>query len=146
MRLLAETADLNLFRPFPDLETSELAVLHLQNRGVVGLQIKTIAIDRARRKGPVMVRASSFRSSPTTYFTVLAWLRDEDRFHEECLLIPSEDLRSITQPKESSGHLRFEWLPGSRSPSRLDVYRRQLKGLGSDVRAILVSGQARRSS
>ena len=138
VRLLADSADLNLFRPFPDLETSELAVLHLQTRRVLGLQMKTIGVDGKRPSEPVMVLASSFRADPTTYFVVLAWSRDEDRFHDECLLIPSEELQSITQPKESSGHLRFEWHPGSRSQSRLDPYRRQLSTLVSAVEAILL--------
>ena len=40
VRLLAESGDLNLFRPFPDLETSELAVLHLESRRVLGIQVK----------------------------------------------------------------------------------------------------------
>jgi len=44
-RLLAESGDLNLFRPFPDLETSELAALHLATRRVLGIQIKTIGVD-----------------------------------------------------------------------------------------------------
>ena len=138
VRLLAPGTDLNLFRPFPDLETSELVVLHLQTRRVLGLQIKTIGVDSVRTSEPVMVLASSFRASPSTYFVVLAWLRDEDRFHEECLLIPSEELRSITQPKESSGHLKFEWHPGSRSQKRLDAYRRQSSGLRSNIEAILL--------
>ena len=138
VRLLAEGSGLNLFRPFPDLETSELAVLHLQTRRVIGLQIKAIGVDPAHAKGAVMVLASSFRPSPTTYFVVLAWLREEGRFHEECLLIPSEELRTITQPKESSGHLRFEWRPGSRSQKRLDAYRHQASGLQSDVEAMLL--------
>ena len=137
VRLLAGSPDLNLFRPFPDLETSELAVLHLKTHSVVGLQIKTIGVDDAHPAGAVMVLASSFRPSPTTYFVVLAWLREENRFYEESLLIPSEDLRSIAQPSESDGHLRFEWRPGSRSQKRLDGYRRQLSSLGSDVEAIL---------
>ena len=32
VRRLAQDADLNLFRPFPDLETAELAILHRQTR------------------------------------------------------------------------------------------------------------------
>jgi len=40
IRLLAENGELNLFRPFPDLETSELAALDLNTRRVLGLQIK----------------------------------------------------------------------------------------------------------
>ena len=140
VRLLAEGPDLNLFRPFPDLETSELAVLHLQTRNVVGLQIKTVGVDSVRPSGAVLVLASSFRSSPTTYFVVLAWLREEGRFHEECLLIPSEELRSITEPSVSSGHLRFEWRPGSGSQKRLDGYRHQRSTLGSGVEGMLLQG------
>ena len=131
VRLLADGADLNLFRPFPDLETSELVILHLQTRRVVGLQIKTIGVDSAHPSWAVMVLVSSFRPSPTTYFAVLAWLRDENRFHEECLLIPSGELLSITQPKESSGHLKFEWHPGSHSQKHLDPYRRPLSTLSN---------------
>jgi len=59
------------------------------------------------------VRESSFRSSPTTYFVVLAWLRDEAKFHAECLLIPSEEFRDICQPALTEGNLKFEWRPGS---------------------------------
>jgi hypothetical protein len=135
--LLSQWADLNLFRPFPDLETSELAILHRQNRHVVGLQIKTISVDPAHPREPVMVKASSFRPSPTTYFVVLAWLREENRFHEESLLIPSNDLKSVVLPKELKGHLAFDRHPGARSQSRLDVYRRKLSRLGSEVQTIL---------
>lgn len=140
VRRLAHGSDLNLFRPFPDLETAELAILHRQNRNVIGSQIKTIAIDAAHPRESVMVLASSFRPSVTTYFVVLAWLRDEDRFCEEYLLIPSEDLRSIAEPHESKGHWRFMWHPGSRSQHQLDRYRRQLSELESDVQGILLSG------
>ena len=135
--LLSGCANLNLFRPFPDLETCELAILHRQNRHVVGLQIKTISVDATHPSEPVMVWASSFRPSPTTYFVVLAWLRDENRFHEESLLIPSNDLKSVVFPKELKGHLAFDWHPGARSQPRLDVYRRELSRLGSEVQAIL---------
>jgi hypothetical protein len=129
VRLLAESGDLNLFRPFPDLETSELAVLHLESRRVLGIQVKTRGVDAANPATTVNVRASSFRSSPTTYFVVLAWLRDEARFHDECLLIPSEEFRDICQPALTEGNLKFEWHPGSTAPGHLDPYRVPVKGL-----------------
>src|SRR5260370_24459731 len=88
-RRLAEAGDLNAFRPFPDLETAEIAVLDLNSRRVIGLQVKTVDIDQGRLHATVNVRGSRFRPSPTTFFTVLAWLRDESRFHEEFLLIPT---------------------------------------------------------
>jgi hypothetical protein len=122
-RLLAENGDLNLFRPFPDLETSELAALHLTSRRVLGVQIKTVGVDPAHPAGTVGIHASSFRPSPTTYFVVLAWLRKEHRFHAECLLIPSQELRAICKPHESEGHLSFDWHPGSAAATHLDRYR-----------------------
>ncbi|HEY1456812.1 MAG TPA: hypothetical protein VGG31_09965 [Candidatus Dormibacteraeota bacterium] len=135
--LLSASPDLNLFRPFPDLETAELVALHLQTRRAAGLQIKTVGIDSSHPTGAVMVLASSFRPSPTTYLVVLAWLRDEARFHEQCLLIPSEELSALAQPNESEGHLRIEWTPGSRSPGRLDAHRRRLADLNADVVALV---------
>lgn len=133
IRGLAAVGDLNLFRPFPDLETSELAVLHVGTRHVVGLQIKTHGVDTAHPAATVNVRASSFRPSPSTHFVVLAWLREENRFHEMCLLIPSEDFRTICQPEETRGSLKFEWHPGSTSQSRLRKYQHGLSELRSLV-------------
>jgi hypothetical protein len=139
VRLLAQRVDLNLFRPFPDLETAELAVLHRQNQQVLGLQIKTTAVDSGHPLGAVMVLASSFRASPTTYFAVLAWNSENSGFCDECLIIPSADLRSVASARESLGHFMFRWHPGSRSQPRLDPYRRRLSSLGSEVEAILLA-------
>jgi hypothetical protein len=141
VRLLAESGDLNLFRPFPDLETSELAVLHLESRRVLGIQVKTRGVDAANPATTVNVRASSFRSSPTTYFVVLAWLRDEARFHDECLLIPSEEFRDICQPALTEGNLKFEWHPGSAAHSHLDKYRMRRHDLRREA-MLRLSGEA----
>jgi hypothetical protein len=137
-RLLAEDSGLNLFRPFPDLETSELAVLHLESRRVMGIQVKTVGVDPAHPSATVMVLASSFRPSPSTYIVVLGWLRQEARFHDECLVIPSEELHDVAEPKLSHGHLEFDWHPGSTAESQLNSYRRELSELRN-----LVSGLAR---
>lgn len=138
-RRLAEDADLNLFRPFPDLETAELAVLHLGSRRVVGIQVKTVGVDSAHPSATIAVRALSFRPAPTTYFVVLAWVREEGRFHEECLVIPSEELRGFAQ--ESEGHLKFEFHPGSTTQERLDRFRHPLSNLPAAI-AGLVSAKA----
>jgi hypothetical protein len=130
-RRLAEDSSLNLFRPFPDLETAELAVLHLSSRHVVGIQVKTVGVDKAQPSATIAVRASSFRPAPTTYFAVLAWLRTENRFHEECLVIPSEELREFAQ--ESEGHLKFEFHPGSTTQGRLNPFRHELAQLAAQV-------------
>jgi hypothetical protein len=135
-RRLAEAGDLNLFRPFPDSETAEIAVLHLDTRRVIGLQVKTVDIDQARRHATVNVYASSFRASPTTYFVVLAWLRDESRFHEECLLIPSLQLPNVAHD-EGYGHLEFEFRPGSKGQGQLDAYKYGLNQLLNRVSSLV---------
>ena len=60
---LAESGELNVFRPFPDLETSELAVLHLESRRVLGVQVKTGGVDAAHPTARINIRAASFRPS-----------------------------------------------------------------------------------
>jgi hypothetical protein len=132
VRRLAEAGELNLFRPFPDLETVELAVLHLITRRVVGLQIKTVDISRARLRATVNIRGLSFRSSPTTFFVVLGWLRDESRFHERCLLVPSEKVREFAHD-DGHGHLEFEFHADSAGPAWLDRYQIALNELRSGV-------------
>jgi hypothetical protein len=139
-RLLAEGSDLNLFRPFPDSETAELAVLQLASRRVVGLQIKTVGIDRARPSATVAVLASSFTPAPSTYFVVLAWLREEGRFHDWCLLMPSEDLRSVAA-QDTYGHLKFEFHPDPPKHGRLDGFRLERSTLRSALEDLL-SGES----
>lgn len=134
IRLLAEDAsELNLFRPFPDLETSELAVLHLTSRRTIGLQVKTISVDSAHPAGTVTIHAASFRPSSSTYFVCLAWLREERRFHDECLLIPSEEIRGICAPSARDGHLHFDWHPGSSTSAHIDPYRTSIAMLASQL-------------
>jgi hypothetical protein len=135
-RRLAESAELNLFRPFPDLETAELGVLHLQSRRVLGIQVKTVGVDATRPSATVAVRALSFRPAPTTHFVVLAWVREEGRFHDECLLIPSEELAAIAG-KDVYGHLKFEFHPGSKTQERLDEFRCPTASLPKAIAALL---------
>jgi hypothetical protein len=131
IRLLAEDGDLNMFRCFPDIETSELVVRHLTSRRVLGIQIKTIGVSAAHPSGTVSVLTSSFRPSATTYFVVLAWQEDERQFDEECLLIPSIRLAEMAQLRGS--HLSFDWHPGSTSASQLDSYRVPVRALPAAV-------------
>src|SRR5579864_4830759 len=135
IRLLAEDGELDLFRCFPDLETSELVVLHLTSRRVGGLQIKTIGVDAARPAATVSILASSFRAAPTTRFVVLGWLRDQGRFAEECLLIPSVDITGVCGPSDRGGYLKFDWRLGSPATTQLDRFRRPLKTLARAVRS-----------
>jgi hypothetical protein len=139
-RLLAASSDLNLFRPFPDSETTELAVLHLESRRVLGLQVKTVGIDSARPSATVAVLASSFTPAPSTYFVVLAWLREDSRFHDWCLLMPSEDLRSVAT-EDAYGHVKFEFHPDSRRQGPPDGFRLQLSSVRIEIEGLL-SGKA----
>lgn len=139
-RLLAVDGELDLFRCFPDLETAELVALHLASRRVLGLQIKTIGVDADHPAGTVSILLSSFRSSPTTRFVVLGWLRVQKRFHEECLFIPSEDIADVCEPSERTGHLDFDWHPGSRAATHLDRFRLPLSTLAAEVRSALAAG------
>jgi hypothetical protein len=134
-RRLAEAEELNLFRPFPDLETVELAVRHRPSGHVVGIQIKTVSVDPVNPNRPVDIYMSSFRPAPTTYFTVVAWMPDARRFHDECLVIPSEDILSFARP--AGPHYKFEFNPGSTKQARLDKYRRALSDLATDVERLL---------
>jgi hypothetical protein len=131
-RLLAESGDLNVFRPFPDSETAELAVLHLDTRRVVGLQVKTVDVDETRLHATVNVYAPSFRPAPNTFIVVLASLRDQSRFHEDALLIPSAELLSLAHG-DGYKHLSFDWLPRSATSSHLDKYRLVLGELRARV-------------
>jgi hypothetical protein len=135
IRQLAEAEQLSLFRPFPDLETVELAVRHVHSGHVVGLQIKTVSVDAKRLNRPVDIYMSSFRPAPTTYFTVVAWIPDERRFHEECLVIPSDEILRFARP--TGLHYKFEFQPGSKKQPRLDKYRRALSDLTAEVVRLL---------
>ena len=136
IRRLAEAELLNLFRPFPDLETVELAARNLISGHVVGLQIKTVRVDAVYPNRPVDIYMSSFRPAPTTYFIVVAWMPDERRFHEECLVIPSKDVLRVAQP--AGLHYKFEYEPGSKKQPRLDKYRRALRDLSLEVEKLLL--------
>jgi hypothetical protein len=137
-RVLAETGDLNLFRPFPDSETAELAVLHLNTRSVVGLQVKTVDVDETRMHATVNIYGRSFRSAPSTHLVVLAWLRDRERFHDDCLLIPSVEVSEIAHD-DGYGHLTFDWLPRSATPDPFAKYRVTVNDLRARVAGLVAS-------
>src|SRR5450756_2733963 len=97
IRRLAEAESLNLFRPFPDLETVEVLARHVLTRRFLGLQVKTVGWDKAHVENRVYVRRSSFRPAASTFISVLGWNRDSGRFGDECLLIPSEELADVAR-------------------------------------------------
>lgn len=135
VRLLASSGDLNLFRPFPDLETAEIAVLHETSRRVIGLQVKTVDIEESRLRATVNIRASSFRPSASTYLVVLAYRRDIGGFSESCLLVPSLEIASFAHT-DNSGHLYFDFRPNARD-DELNAYRIKSVDLAGRVIGLL---------
>ncbi|HEY2597356.1 MAG TPA: hypothetical protein VGJ79_02635 [Candidatus Dormibacteraeota bacterium] len=137
VRRLAEAATLNIFRPFPDLETVEVLVRHMASHRFLGLQVKTVGWDRAHLENRIYVRRSSFRASPSTFVSVLGWNRDAGRFENDLLLIPSEDVPRIARVEGEWMMLELE--PGGVKHRRLEAYRTSLPAFGKTVESMLIS-------
>jgi len=137
VRRLADSDDLTLYRPFPDLETAEVATQHEKTRRVLGIQVKTIGVDKRHLHNTVDIDLASFRPAADVWVVVVAWDRDRRAFHDECLVIPSLEADRAAPPYR--GHLRFPYAPGSRRHGRLDPFRRPLTDLGGIVESELDS-------
>jgi len=134
VRQLAKSSVLNLFRPFPDLETVEVLVRHVESHGFLGLQVKTCGWDAEHLENRVHLRRSSFRPSASTYVCVLGWNR-AGSFDDSCLLIPSDAVADLAR-------VEGEWLvlelePGAEHHLRLDEYRTVLSTLGATAERLL---------
>jgi hypothetical protein len=136
VRRLAEATSLNIFRPFPDLETVEVLVRHVASHRFLGLQVKTVGWDKGHLENRIYVRRSSFRPSPSTFVSVLGWNRDAGRFEDDLLLIPSEDISSIA--RLDGDWMMIELEPGGVKHRRLDGYRTSLVGLAQTVESMLI--------
>jgi len=137
IRRLAENPRLDLFRPFPDLEMVEVLARDNVNGRFVGLQVKA-AVPVQWGEAHFHVRKATFMPAATTWIAGLAWIADEERFADECLLVPTEDLRNVATDVGVSWAFNFH----PRSPERtpLDPYRRPLAELGVRVGVILSGG------
>jgi len=144
VRRLADSDELTLFRPFPDLETAEVAALHEKTRRVLGIQVKTIGVEKRHPYNTVDIDLASFRPAADVWIAVVAWDRERAVFRDECLVIPSLEAGGIVPPYR--GHLRFPYSPGSGKRGRLDPYRRPLADLGGIVESELSTGSTRRSA
>lgn len=98
IRCLAAVADLDLFRPFPDLEMVEVLARNTKSGDFAGLQVKTQTW-RPERYEPFQVRRATFRPAPNAYVVCLPWLAAEGRFHDHCLLIPSARLEEVCESR-----------------------------------------------
>jgi len=135
VRRLAEAESLNLFRPFPDLETVEVLARHITTRRFLGIQVKTVGWDPDHLENRVYVRRASFRSAPSTFICVLGWDRAAGLFEDDCLFIPSVELPDIARPDGEWWEL--ELVPGAMRHRRTDRYRKSLMSLGLTVESLL---------
>jgi hypothetical protein len=135
IRRLAEANALNLFRPFPDLETVEVLCRHVPSHRFLGLQVKTVGWDKEHLENRVYVRRSSLRISPTTFFCVVGWDRDSGQFENDCLFIPSIELGEVA--RVDGEWMVLELVPGAMRHRRTDRYRVSLLSLGQTVESIL---------
>jgi hypothetical protein len=135
VRRLAESESLNLFRPFPDLETVEVLARHVSTHRFLGLQVKAVGWDHAHLENRVYVRRSSFRSSPSTYLCIVGWDRDAGLFEDDCLFIPSVELADIARVEGE--WMTLELVPGAMRHRRTDRYRVSLQSLGQSVESLL---------
>ena len=135
VRRLAEAELLNLFRPFPDLETVEVLSRHVSTRRFLGIQVKTVGWDPDHLENRVYVRRASFRSAPSTFICVLGWDRDAGLFEDDCLLIPSVEMPEIA--RAHGEWMELELVPGAMRHRRTDRYRKSLMSLGLTVESLL---------
>lgn len=135
IRRLAEVEALGLFRPFPDLETVELLARHRVSGRYLGLQVKTSGWDQEHREERIYFRRSSFRPGDSTFVCVVGWNRDSRVMADQCLLIPTVDIPGLARVE--GDWLVLELSPGGAHHRRLDIFRVELKSLGSVVESEL---------
>jgi hypothetical protein len=135
IRRVAEAETLNLFRPFPDLETVEVLARHVLTHQFLGLQVKTVGWDQEHLENRVYIRRSSFRPSASTFVCVVGWNRDMGLFEDDCLLIPSVELPEVARVEGE--WMMLELVPGAMRHRRTDRYRVSLGTLGQTVESLL---------
>ena len=143
VRRLADAKSLNLFRPFPDLETVEVLARHTGSRRYLGLQVKTSGWSSGRVENRVHIRRSSFRPAESTFLCILSWDRERSEFAGDCLLMPSSDVAGLARVE--GAWLVLELEPGATRHRHLDAYRAPLASLGSIVESMLASQVFRRA-
>ena len=131
-RRLAMLEDCGLFRPFPDNETAEILVRRLATGATLGIQVKTGQLVEPHARLKILVNRSNFVGMPSTLLVALAWIVADLRFHETCLVIPTDLLPSVAASVGQNYELHFR-PAGSRESSRLDRYRLPLESLAETL-------------
>jgi hypothetical protein len=127
-RRVAFLEDCGLFRPFPDNEANEILIRRLATGMTIGIQVKTAQLSEPNARRTILVNRSSFVPAATTYLVAVAWMVPERRFHETCLVIPSEVIPGLASINGPDYELHFH-PAGSAMPSRLDRYRVPLESV-----------------
>jgi hypothetical protein len=145
VRRLAFLEDSGLFRPFPDNETNEILIRRLVTGATIGIQVKTAQLPMPDARRTIVVTRSNFVPAPSTFLIALAWMLREKRFHETCLVIPSEAIPELASVDGPNYQLHFR-PAGSNRRSRLDPYRVPLESLGETLAGHLTEVQTRMTS
>ena len=132
IRRLAEVPELELYRPFPDLEMVEVLARSRGSLRFGGLQVKAPAWTPARRQAHAAVDISTLQPDASTFVAVLPWLVDAGRFVEECLLIPAAEVPRLGTRDGRFYLIEFALFAGRRR-SRWDEFRVPLATLGGEV-------------
>ncbi len=127
IRRLAENANLDLFRPFPDLEMVEVLARNSVTGRFLGIQVKAGAIGEYG-EAQISIRKATLVPAASTFIVALAWMPEERQFADEFILIPTTDLARIAV--DEGVHLFLNFHPHSQERTRLDPYRRPLSRLG----------------
>ena len=133
IRRLAEHSQLDLFRPFPDLELVEVLARHNATGRFAGLQVKT-AVPGREGEAHLQVRKATLVTAESSWVLGLAWLPRANRFAEECLVIPTQHLRKIAI--DDGDRLLLLFYPDSPKRTPLDPYRKRLSELGELIAKI----------
>jgi hypothetical protein len=128
IRRLAENADLDLFRPFPDSEMVEVLVRNHVAGRFLGLQVKTGVPNERYGEALITIRKATFAPAKSTFVVALAWLAEQRRFADECLLVPTKHVIEIAV--DDGDHWVLNFHPSSQERTPLDPYRRPLSSLG----------------
>jgi hypothetical protein len=125
-----------------DNETNEVLIRRLATGATLGIQVKTGQLPEPHAYRKILVNRSNFVAAPTTFVVALAWIVPERRFHETCLVIPSEVVPALASINGPNYELHFR-PAGSSRPSRLDRYRVPLESLAETFAGYLTPAQTR---
>ena len=137
IRRLAENSQLDLFRPFPDLELVEVLARNNTSGRFAGLQVKT-AVPGREGEAHLQIRKATFVTAASSWIVGLAWLPELNRFADQCLVIPTQHLREIAI--DAGDRLLLLFYPESPRRTPLDPYRRKLSDLGALIARITDNG------